>query len=102
MRSTRCEGKELKEAVPVPSKLVMALEIYLDFLINAKKDAAAIFIWWTLILIFSSLRFDDGVHVAPTSLQLTEDALLGLVWQNEGREEEAGNKVRRPCLLNFR
>ena len=96
-------GKELKEAVPVPSKLVMALEIYLDFLINAKKDAAAIFIWWTLILIFSSLRFDDGVHVAPTSLQLTEDALLGLVWQTKVERKKRGTRFAVPvCSISGR
>ena len=96
-------GKELKEAVPVPSKLVMALEIYLDFLINAKKDAAAIFIRWTLILIFSSLRFDDGVHVAPTSLQLTEDALLGLVWQTKVERKKRGTRFAVPvCSISGR
>jgi len=79
----------------------MALEIYLDFLINAKKDAAAIFIWWTLI--FSSLRFDDGVHVAPTSLQLTEDALLGLVWQTKVERKKRGTRFAVPvCSISGR
>eukprot|EP00435_Cladocopium_sp_Y103_P043295 s699_g12.t1 len=89
-------GKELNEAVPVPPKLVAALEVYLIILINEKKEAAAIFIWWTLILIFSSLRFDDGVHVAPVSLQMTEEAQLGVVWQTKVERKKRGTRFAVP------
>ena len=57
-------GKELKEAIPLPPKLVISLEVMLPKLILEKKDAAAITVWWVLILIYASLRFDAGVHVA--------------------------------------
>ena len=57
-------GKELKEAPPVPILAVSALEYYLNCLILDCKIPAAIFVWWTLILIYASLRWDDGKHVA--------------------------------------
>ena len=94
-------GKELKEAVPVPIKLVAAMELYVVTLIKEKKEPAAIFLWWALILIYSSLRFDDGVHVAPTSLQMTEEALLGVVWQTKVERKRKGTRFAVPvCSIS--
>ncbi|CAK9020159.1 Extracellular signal-regulated kinase 2 (ERK2) (Defective in aggregation protein C) (MAP kinase 2), partial [Durusdinium trenchii] len=72
-------GKELKEAIAVPLPAVAALEYLVNALIIEDKIPAAIFVWWTLILIYASLRRDDGRHVVPNSLTITEDALMGLV-----------------------
>ena len=93
-------GKELKEAVPVPIKLVAAMELYLVTLIKEKKGPAAVFLWWALILVYSSLRLDDGVHVAPTSLQMTEEALLGVVWQTKVERKRKGTTIgsQSPCV----
>ena len=94
-------GKELKEAVPLPPQMVAAMELYVLTLIKEKKDAAAIFLWWTLILIYSSLRFDDGVHVSPMSLQMTEDALLGMVWQTKVERKRKGTRFAVPsCSIS--
>ena len=90
-------GKELKEAVPVPPKLVLALELLCTKLIKEKKDAAAIFVWWVLILIYASLRFDDGIHVAPLSLQMDQDALLGVVWQTKVERKKRGTRFAVPA-----
>ncbi|CAL1134601.1 unnamed protein product [Cladocopium goreaui] len=90
-------GKELKEAVPVPPKMVFALELLCMRLIKEKKDAAAIFVWWVLILIYASLRFDDGIHVAPLSLQMNQDALLGVVWQTKVERKKRGTRFAVPA-----
>ena len=90
-------GKELKEAVPVPPKMVLALELLCMRLIKEKKDAAAIFVWWVLILIYASLRFDDGIHVAPLSLQMNQDALLGVVWQTKVERKKRGTRFAVPA-----
>lgn len=94
-------GKELKEATAVPMKLVMALEVYLEDLSRSNKTSSTIFIWWVLILIYSSLRFDDGVHVSPTSLEMSEHALLGLVWQTKVERKRKGTRFAVPmCSLS--
>eukprot|EP00438_Fugacium_kawagutii_P008824 Skav230881 [mRNA] locus=scaffold2175:162834:164081:- [translate_table: standard] len=94
-------GKELKEAIPLPGKLVMALEIHMDTLHRKDKIPSVIFLWWTLILIYASLRFDDGVHVVPTSLQLTDDGLFGVVWQTKVDRRRRGTRFAVPrCSLS--
>ena len=91
-------GKELKEAVPVPPKMVLALELLCMRLIKEKKDAAAIFVWWVLILIYASLRFDDGIHVAPLSLQMNQVTLfLGVVWQTKVERKKRGTRFAVPA-----
>ena len=85
-------GKELKEAIPVSLKLVGALEnLLVSYAGKEDRVAATVFLFWILILIYGSLLFDDGRHVAPTSLTLKD------VWPylaNKGREEEEGDEVR--------
>ena len=94
-------GKELKEAIPLPPKLVVALEVVLPKLIHEKKNAAAITVWWVLILIYASLRFDDGVHVAPSSLEMTPEALLGVVWQTKVERKKRGTRFAVPtCSIS--
>ena len=94
-------GKELKEAIPLPDRLVACLEVYVEVLVKEKKIAAAVFVWWALILIYSSLRFDDGVHVAPTSLHMTQDALLGMVWQTKVERKKRGTRFAVPsCSIS--
>lgn len=95
------KGKELKEAIPLPGKIVMAMEIHMDTLRRKDKIPGMLFVWWTLILIYSSLRFDDGVHVAPISLQLTDDGLFGVVWQTKVDRKRRGTRFAVPrCSLS--
>ncbi|CAK9012047.1 Uncharacterized protein SCF082_LOCUS11359, partial [Durusdinium trenchii] len=89
-------GKELREAVEVPLPVVAALEYLVNALILEGKKPAALFVWWTLILIYASLRWDDGRHVAPASLELTEEALLGLVWQTKVERKRKGTRFAVP------
>ena len=76
-------GKELKEAVPLPPKLIVALDVFLARMIFENKKAAAVMIWWVLILIYASLRFDDGIHVAPTSCRCQTTSC----WASSGRRK---------------
>ena len=43
-------------------------------------------------MIFGSLRFDDACHVDPTKLELTQEALFGLVWQTKTERKRRGTK----------
>ena len=91
-------GKELKEAVPLPPKLIVALEVFLARMVVEGRKAAAVMTWWVLILIYASLRFDDGVHVSPTSLQMSEDdVLLGVVWQTKVDRKRRGTRFAVPA-----
>ena len=97
----QARGRELKEASPVPPKLVMALEIMVETCAKVRKPALALLSRWALILIYASLRFDDGVHVAPLSLQITEDALYGVVWQTKVERKRRGTRFAAPrCSLS--
>ena len=81
---------------------MVALEVLLPLLIKQRADAAAITVWWVLILIYGSLRFDDGIHVAPSSLQLSDEALLGVIWQTKVEKKKKGNQVRSASMLHLR
>ena len=61
-------GKPLKEAAPFTVELVKAMEI---FVVDSLFEAAKVFSWRVLCMIFASLRFDDGVHVKPLELEVT-------------------------------
>ena len=71
-------------------------------MIFENKKAAAVMIWWVLILIYASLRFDDGIHVAPTSLQMSDDVLLGVVWQTKVDRKRRRHQVRSASWFYFR
>ena len=94
-------GKELREAVPVDFRLVVALELLMQKQLDKNVQPAGIFLWWTLILIYASLRFDDGRHVDPTSLTLSSEALLGLVWQTKVERRRRGTRFAVPlCSMS--
>ena len=90
-------GKELKEAIPISLHLVGALEHLLVYQSpDPDKEASTIFLFWILILIYGSLRFDDGKHVSPSSLALERDALYGLIWQTKVERKRKGTRFAVP------
>ena len=78
-------GKELKEA---------NLLVYQSP--DPNKEASTVFLFWILILIYGSLRFDDGKHVSPSSLTLERDALYGLIWQTKVERKRRGTRFAVP------
>ena len=90
-------GKELKEAIPISLHLVGALEHLLVYQSpDPNKEASTVFLFWILILIYGSLRFDDGKHVSPSSLTLERDALYGLIWQTKVERKRKGTRFAVP------
>ena len=90
-------GKELKEAIPISLHLVGALEHLLVYQSpEPEKEASTVFLFWILILIYGSLRFDDGKHVSPSSLTLERDALYGLIWQTKVERKRKGTRFAVP------
>ena len=86
-------GEEIKEAVPIPVKLVELLEIYFARLHSeGGKEPAALFVWWVLVAIFASLRFDDACHVCPDKLEFTDQAMYGVVWQTKVERKRKGTR----------
>jgi hypothetical protein len=43
-------------------------------------------------LVFASLRFNDGVHVKPSSLEVVDHVLFGLCWQTKVERKRRGTK----------
>ena len=52
----------------------------------------AFFAWWILIMIYSSLRFDDAMHVVPEALAMKDEALYGVVWQTKVERQKKGTR----------
>ena len=45
-----------------------------------------------LIMIYSSLRFDDAMHVVPEALAMKDEALYGVVWQTKVERQKKGTR----------
>ena len=90
-------GKETKEAQPFPIEVIAALEFAVE---NWIKDypALALHAWWTLIMIYGSLRFDDACHVDPSTLHMTNEGLFGVVWQTKTERKRKGTKFAVPLV----
>ena len=84
--------EETKEAIAIPVPLVQALDLFVVEMARSSNAVMAFFSWWILIMIYASMRFDDATHVAPTSLEFTEEALLGVVWQTNVERRRRGAK----------
>ena len=84
-------AREVKEAIPIPLELLRYLELLFH---SSVKDypIKAVFIGWVLCLIFASLRFNDGVHVKPSSLEVVDNVLFGLCWQTKVERKRRGTK----------
>ena len=65
---------------------------------NDVPDAARLFVWWWLCLIYASLRFDDGIHVSPKELSFTDDGLFGVSWQTKVERKRRGTKFVVPIV----
>ena len=88
-------GKETREAVPIPLALVAALERFVCSRFRSSQFVMAFFAWWILIMIYSSLRFDDAMHVVPEALAMKDEALYirgGVA--DKGRATEEGHSLR--------
>ena len=93
----RERGKEVVEAAPFPPEVVLALECAMFEWIT-ENPALAVFTWWVLVMICGSLRFDDACHVDPKTLQLTNEALYGVVWQTKTERKRRGTKFAVPLI----
>ena len=74
----------LKEANPIPIEVIGCMEQFVADVEEA--DAARLFVWWWLCMVFASLRFDDAVHVKPHELILTDEGLFGERSKGRGGE----------------
>ena len=84
-------AKEVKEAIPLPLDLVRALELFFHE-VAERQPHLAIFVGWVLCLIFASLRFNDGLHVKPSSLEFRDGVLYGLCWQTKVDRKRRGTR----------
>ena len=85
-------GKETRQAVPIPLVLVASLERFVCARFRSNQFVMAFFAWWILIMIYSSLRFDDAMHVVPEALAMKDEALYGVVWQTKVERQKKGTR----------
>ncbi len=84
----------LREAVPIPIGVVGAMEVFVT--IDTLPDAARLFVWWVLCMVFASLRFDDALHVNPNELEMLEEGLFGIAWQTKVERKRSGTRFMVP------
>ena len=87
-------GKSLKEAAPFTVNLVTAMEA---FVVDSAFEAARIFLWWVLCMIFASFWFDAAVHACQAArLEVTQDGIFGAFWQTKTESKRRGAKFLVP------
>jgi hypothetical protein len=85
-------GTELKEAKALPLQLVAGLEAVAALGHGAKAHLA----WYTLCMVYASLRYDDAMHVVPTRLRLEGGDLHGTSWQTKTDRTRKGVQFAVP------
>ena len=89
-------AKVLKEAVPIPIEIVGGLEVLVTS--SDLPEAARLFVWWILCMIFASLRFDDALHVNPSDLKMQDEGLFGVAWQTKVERKRSGTRFIVPSV----
>ena len=84
------DARVLKEAIPVPFEVVKFME---EFVMVQENPVAVILLWQLLFLLMSSARFDDGLHVAPRTVELRPEGLQARAWQTKT------DRLRKGTLL---
>eukprot|EP00435_Cladocopium_sp_Y103_P026591 s1365_g6.t1 len=87
-------AKTLKEAVPIPTAVVRCLELFV--MDDGEPEAARLFVWWWLCMVFASLRYDDAMHVKPNELAMSEEGMFGVAWQTKVERKRRGTKFVVP------
>ena len=72
--------QELREAEEIPVRIVQCME---EAMLEDLPPVLRILMWFFLLAIWGTLRFDDLLHVRPSSFRLRSDALLGSSWQTK-------------------
>ena len=87
-----CEIKELKEAKPIAFKIVQTME---EGVMRYRIDRPllAVFLWQALLMIWSSLRHDDALHVAPNTLAMRDFGLAMRAWQTKVEGLRQGTRI---------
>ena len=66
--------------MPFEVDLVRVLGVYWS---SIASDVFCIFAWQILCMVFSSMRFDDALHVAPSSIVWRDSVLILKAWQTK-------------------
>ena len=76
------ETREVTEAIGVPLKLAKLLEerVLLD---GSQQPVLALITFQILTLMWASMRFDDGLHIAPFSIVIKPEGLMLRSWQTK-------------------
>ena len=83
------ETREVTEAIGVPLKLAKLLEerMLLD---ESQQPVFALVTFQILTLMCASMRFDDGLHIAPSSIVIKPEGLVLRSWQTKTERKRWG------------
>ena len=85
------ETREVTEAIGVPLKLAKLLEerMLLD---ESQQPVFALVTFQILTPMWASMRFDDGLHIAPSSIVIKPEGLMLRSWQTKTERKRRGTK----------
>ena len=87
----RVRERQVTEAIGVPLKLAKLLEerMLLD---ESQQPVLALVTFQILTLMWASMRFDDGLHIAPSSIVIKPEGLILRSWQTKTERKRRGTK----------
>ena len=86
--------RDTREAVPVPFEIVRAMEeAVVNFLGDANKNCLVLDLWQALVILWGSMRFDDSLHVAPSTVQFNTGGLQLRAWQTKRDRVRRGTRI---------
>ena len=91
-------GTETRKANPFPMDVVKGRELIVDRYASTTKTTLVIYSWFVLCMTYASLRFDDALHVKPSSLKMVKGVLYGKCWQTKVERRRRGTFFAVPAV----
>ena len=70
----------------------MALVREMEFALVAWRSAQALIVWWYVVCLYGSMRFDDQLHIVSSSLRMRAGGLEAVAWQTKCERKRRGTR----------
>ena len=89
-------GRELREAPPMHVEFLRALELLIPVWAAEERWVRVVRTWQVLCMAYSSMRFDDALHVRPLGIAEEDHAIFMTAWQTKVDRKRRGTKFAVP------
>ena len=74
----------------------MALEKLVASKACANQIGVVVGAWFTLCMIYASMRFDDAIHINPNKIEVSDESIRMVAWQTKVDRNRKGTKFIVP------